>query len=80
VSIPMTMSTWPITNDVIPTALRLGCLWRLEELLAVLKELQDALQTKALAFDDVVKSGRTHLQDAVPVRMGQEFGALCQGG
>jgi fumarate hydratase class II len=66
------------TNDVIPTALRLGCLWRLEELLTVLKELHDALQAKAVAFDDVVKSGRTHLQDAVPVRMGQEFGAYAK--
>jgi len=66
------------TNDVIPTAVRLGCLWRLEELLAVLKELHDALQAKAVAFDDVVKSGRTHLQDAVPVRLGQEFGAYAK--
>src|SRR5664280_157946 len=66
------------TNDVIPTAVRLGCLWRLEELLGVLKELHDALQAKAVAFDDVVKSGRTHLQDAVPVRLGQEFGAYAK--
>jgi fumarate hydratase class II len=66
------------TNDVIPTALRLGCLWRLGELLAVLRDLQQALQDKAVAFDDVVKSGRTHLQDAVPVRMGQEFGAYAR--
>jgi aspartate ammonia-lyase len=66
------------TNDVIPTALRLGCLWRLDELLAVLRDLQQALQDKAVAFDDVVKSGRTHLQDAVPIRMGQEFGAYAR--
>ena len=66
------------TNDVIPTAVRLGCLWRLDELLAALKGLQEALQVKAVAFDDVVKSGRTHLQDAVPVRMGQEFGAYAK--
>jgi fumarate hydratase class II len=66
------------TNDVIPTALRLGCLWRLEELLAVLKDLNAALQAKAVEFDDVVKSGRTHLQDAVPVRLGQEFGAYAK--
>jgi fumarate hydratase class II len=66
------------TNDVIPTAIRLGCLWRLDELLAVLKELAEALNAKAAEFDDVVKSGRTHLQDAVPVRLGQEFGAYAK--
>ena len=66
------------TNDVIPTAVRLGCLWRLEELLAALKDLSDALKAKAVEFDDVVKSGRTHLQDAVPVRLGQEFGAYAK--
>ncbi len=63
------------TNDVIPTAIRLGCLWRLDELLAALKELSDAFQKKSVEFDGIVKSGRTHLQDAVPVRLGQEFGA-----
>ncbi len=66
------------TNDTIPTAIRLGCLWRLEELLASLKTLADALNGKALEFDGVVKSGRTHLQDAVPVRLGQEFGAYAR--
>jgi fumarate hydratase class II len=66
------------TNDVIPTAIRLGCLWRLDELLAVLKELAEALNAKAAEFDDVIKSGRTHLQDAVPVRLGQEFGAYAK--
>jgi len=66
------------TNDVIPTAIRLGALWRLEELLAALKNLQSALEAKAVEFDDVVKSGRTHLQDAVPVRLGQEFGAYAK--
>jgi fumarate hydratase class II len=66
------------TNDVIPTALRLGCLWRLDELLAVLKGLSAALRAKETEFDDVVKSGRTHLQDAVPVRLGQEFGAYAK--
>ncbi|NOH04750.1 MAG: aspartate ammonia-lyase [Chloroflexi bacterium] len=66
------------TNDVIPTAIRLGGLWRLEELLASLKNLQSALEAKAAEFDDVVKSGRTHLQDAVPVRLGQEFGAYAK--
>jgi len=66
------------TNDTVPAAIRLGCLWRLDELLRTLDALAAALDTKARAFDDVVKSGRTHLQDAVPVRMGQEFGAYAQ--
>jgi fumarate hydratase class II len=66
------------TNDTIPTAIRLGCLWRLDELLATLKNLVDALNIKAAEFDDIVKSGRTHLQDAVPVRLGQEFSAYAK--
>jgi fumarate hydratase class II len=66
------------TNDTIPTALRLGCLWRLEELTDVLDDLAGAFAAKAHEFDDVVKSGRTHLQDAVPVRLGQEFGAYAR--
>jgi fumarate hydratase, class II len=66
------------TNDTIPTAIRLGALWRLEELLAALKNLQSALEAKAVEFDGIVKSGRTHLQDAVPVRLGQEFGAYAK--
>jgi fumarate hydratase class II len=61
------------TNDTIPTAIRLGCLWRLPELLQSVRSLATALDQKAGEFDDVVKSGRTHLQDAVPVRLGQEF-------
>jgi fumarate hydratase class II len=65
------------TNDTIPTAIRLGVLWRLPELLAAIDDLADALEAKAQEFDDVVKSGRTHLQDAVPVRLGQEFGAYA---
>lgn len=65
------------TNDTIPTAIRLGCLWRLDELLEAVEALASALSQKALEFDDVVKSGRTHLQDAVPVRMGQEFGGYA---
>lgn len=63
------------TNDTIPTAIRLGCLWRLEELLDAVVNLAQALKAKGQEFDDVVKSGRTHLQDAVPVRLGQEFTA-----
>ena len=66
------------TNDVIPTAIRLGALWRLDELLAALKNLQSALEDKSQEFDGIVKSGRTHLQDAVPVRLGQEFSAYAK--
>ena len=66
------------TNDVIPTAIRLGSLWRLDELLTTLNDLVVALNNKAREFDDIVKSGRTHLQDAVPVRLGQEFGAYAR--
>jgi aspartate ammonia-lyase len=65
------------TNDTIPTAIRLGCLWRLEELLVVVNDLGASLKQKSLEFDDIVKSGRTHLQDAVPVRLGQEFGGYA---
>ena len=66
------------TNDTIPTAIRLGCLWRLPDLLKAVGDLAAALEAKAAEFDDVVKSGRTHLQDAVPVRLGQEFGGYAK--
>lgn len=66
------------TNDTIPTAIRLGCLWRLDELYQSVHRLSEALQAKALEFDDIVKSGRTHLQDAVPVRLGQEFSGYAK--
>jgi fumarate hydratase class II len=66
------------TNDTIPTAIRLGCLWRLDELTGEVERLAGELDQKAIEFDDVVKSGRTHLQDAVPVRLGQEFGAYAR--
>jgi fumarate hydratase class II len=66
------------TNDTIPTAIRLGALWRLDELLEVVINLAATLHQKALEFDDIIKSGRTHLQDALPVRLGQEFGAYAR--
>ena len=66
------------TNDTIPTAIRLGALWRLDELLGVVADLSAALSEKAEEFDPIVKSGRTHLQDAVPVRLGQEFSAYAK--
>lgn len=66
------------TNDTIPTAIRLGVLWRLDEMLGAIDKLAEALEVKAKEFDSIVKSGRTHLQDAVPVRLGQEFGAYAK--
>ena len=66
------------TNDSIPTAIRLGALWRLDELLACLERCAAAFRDQAVATEGVVKSGRTHLQDAVPVRLGQEFGAYAR--
>ena len=66
------------TNDTIPTAIRLGALWRLDELCTSLQGLANAFHDKAKEWDDVVKSGRTHLQDAVPVRLGQEVGAWAK--
>ena len=66
------------TNDTIPTAIRLGALWRLDELLEAVRNLANSLNEKAIEFDEVVKSGRTPLQDAVPVRLGQEFSAYAK--
>ncbi|MDX1993775.1 MAG: aspartate ammonia-lyase [bacterium] len=66
------------TNDTIPTAIRLGALWRVDELVATLQRLADVFKAKAVEWDDIVKSGRTHLQDAVPVRLGQEVGAWAK--
>src|SRR5213594_1581871 len=62
------------SNDVIPTAMHLASLQSLEaDLLPSLRRLEKALAKKAQAFDGIVKIGRTHLQDATPVRLGQEF-------
>jgi fumarate hydratase class II len=62
------------SNDVIPTAIHLSALISIEQdLLPALEMLRSALQQKATQFDDVVKTGRTHLQDATPIRLGQEF-------
>jgi aspartate ammonia-lyase len=63
------------TNDVIPTAIRLAVLGELPALLESLDGLARALLAKGVAFDRIVKSGRTHLQDATPIRLGQEFAA-----
>lgn len=66
------------TNDTIPTAIRLGVLWRYQELQDTLQHFVDVTRQKAQDWDDVVKTGRTHLQDAVPVRLGQEIGAWAK--
>ncbi len=63
------------TNDVIPTAIRLAALAQLPGLLDALDRLARAFLAKGKAFDPIVKSGRTHLQDATPIRLGQEFAA-----
>lgn len=62
------------SNDVIPTAMHIAARVAIEkELIPAIERLRDALQAKAADFDDVMKSGRTHLMDATPVRLGQEF-------
>ena len=67
------------TNDVIPTAIRIGGLLALEHsLYPALSDAVTALDNKADEFQDIVKSGRTHMQDAVPVRLGESFRAWAQ--
>ncbi len=61
------------TNDVFPTAMRIAALLLLKELFPVVDELVDLLNKKTEEFDKIIKSGRTHLQDAAPIRLGQEF-------
>ena len=63
------------TNDVYPTALRISILYLLKSLEQELQTMQEVLQEKELEFRDVVKLGRTQLQDAVPMTLGMEFGA-----
>lgn len=65
------------TNDAIPTALRIAAYSLTMELLKALEALQNGFLAKRDQFDDVIKMGRTHLQDAVPIRLGQEFGAYA---
>jgi aspartate ammonia-lyase len=63
------------TNDVFPTAMRVGTLLALETLYPVLDAIAKTCDAKAKEFDGIMKSGRTHMQDAVPIRLGQEFAA-----
>src|SRR5258708_25578543 len=65
------------TNDVFPTSMRLATLLDLEKLYPVLDSLTAALNKKGKEFHDILKSGRTHMQDAVPMRLGQEFTAYA---
>jgi len=65
------------TNDTIPTNIRLSCLSQLPALNAAFENLRGALAAKGVEFDDIVKAGRTHLQDAMPIRLGQEFSAYA---
>ncbi len=67
------------SNDVIPTAIHVaGATALAEDLVPALQHLQEALDAKAKAWDHIVKSGRTHLMDATPVRLGQEFSGYAE--
>jgi aspartate ammonia-lyase len=65
------------TNDTIPTNIRLACLAELGKLNEAFENLRGAFAAKGSEFDDIVKAGRTHLQDAMPIRLGQEFTAYA---
>jgi fumarate hydratase class II len=66
------------SNDVIPTALHVSALLGIErDLLPALEHLRSTLASKAKDFDDIIKTGRTHLMDATPIRLGQEFGGYA---
>jgi len=67
------------SNDVIPSAIHVSAAEQLKDcLLPALEKLFDALSSKAKEFDRIIKIGRTHLMDATPVRLGQEFGGYAQ--
>ncbi|WP_353854210.1 aspartate ammonia-lyase [Bacillus sp. Bos-x628] len=66
------------TNDSFPTAIHIAVLKQLDILLETMQAMQDVFQKKANEFDHVIKMGRTHLQDAVPIRLGQEFEAYSR--
>ena len=65
------------TNDTYPTAMRVAALLAVRDLDPILESLAVSLEAKGRQFDGVLKSGRTHLQDAVPIRLGQEFAAYA---
>lgn len=66
------------TNNVFPSGIKVAAVALVRELTPAAKELTDTLREKATEFDGVIKSGRTHLQDAVPVTLGQEFRAYAR--
>ncbi len=66
------------TNDTFPTSMRIACLMMMKELLPVIKQFQQTLEKKAKSFDKIIKSGRTHLQDAAPITLGQEFSGYAK--
>ena len=66
------------TNDVFPTAIHIATLKLLEKLLETMDDMQNVFKEKAEQFEHVIKMGRTHLQDAVPIRLGQEFEAYSR--
>jgi aspartate ammonia-lyase len=66
------------TNDVFPTAIHIATLTLLEKLLVTMEDMQKVFKQKAVQFEKVIKMGRTHLQDAVPIRLGQEFEAYSR--
>ncbi|MGM8211464.1 aspartate ammonia-lyase [Virgibacillus sp. W0430] len=66
------------TNDAFPTAIHIATIVLLEQLDKTLEKLENAFHEKAEEFDAVIKMGRTHLQDAVPIRLGQEFEAYAR--
>lgn len=65
------------TNDTYPAAMRIGLCLKFPDLLKSVDMIISALDAKAKEFDDIIKSARTHLQDAVPIRLGQEFGGYA---
>jgi len=66
------------TNDVFPTAIHISTLNMIEKLLYTMENMHQVMTEKAQEFDHVIKMGRTHLQDAVPIRLGQEFSAYAK--
>lgn len=66
------------TNDSFPTAIHISTLTLIDQLLQSMEALRDAFKQKAQEFDGIIKMGRTHLQDAVPIRLGQEFEAYAR--
>lgn len=66
------------TNDAFPTAIHIATLSQIEKLLVTMEQLLEAFRSKAVQFDGIIKMGRTHLQDGVPIRLGQEFEAYSR--